>query len=284
MPDAYGTFGSNDDRTNLHSLSAGSIRSKVPLFLVAVVTIVASVVAVLATRAPSCSFQDWTACALRSTRAKSVAHEELIRSSQHHNTEQESFHISLWLVPPPDVEQEQQQVIDELAFGGIIFPPHITVIGFVPCPSMEFFNQKVLPSLQTSLATDNNIPCHLRHEPAFGHVVFQAAALLLEEPDTGEPSDAFTELVQRSRRILSELKLLPPIEEDSPISYPGPLGEPHMSLYYGTEEVPTQQNILDVIPNDCFSFNATRVEIWITDPASAQGVLQWQELAVIDLV
>ena len=100
--------------------------------------------------------------------------------------------------------------------------------------------------------------------------------------------------------------------------YPAPLGKPHMSLYYGpTEGCPSREEIKRQLyhhqllsddiqnqkkrgvrvndsnslmttttspaPQQHYSFQASRVAVWKTDPASTEGVAQWEELAVIDL-
>ena len=82
--------------------------------------------------------------------------------------------------------------------------------------------------------------------------------------------------------------------------YPPPLRKPHMSLYYGTPEgcpslETVEQNLYYSDNNNMasllspaaaiphYSFQASRVAVWKTDPASTEGVSQWEELAVVDL-
>lgn len=197
------------------------------------------------------------------------------------------FRVSLWLVPHPDEEQRLQQVIDHLAAegNGITFAPHVTVLGGVEIPSLQVFHDDVLPELQAALLSAGSIPCHFHPAPSFGHVWNQAAAMVLEEPDTLEPSAQFTTLVQNCREVLSIIFPEQPAFQ-STFSYPLPLGKPHLSLYYGTDkDVPSRELIMKELGGmQPIAFNATRISIWKTDPASsADDVLTWEPLGMVDL-
>lgn len=144
----------------------------------------------------------------------------------------------------------------------------------------------------------SSIPIQFEPDPVFKDQWNQACVLVMEE------SLAFTQLVQLCRELMAtalaehndnsngggdgESATLIALPRDH---YPPPLHKPHMSLYYGDEGIPTLEEIQHGLFGDSssssasrqYSFEASQVAVWKTDPGSTEGVAEWEELAIIDL-
>ena len=211
-----------------------------------------------------------------------------------------SFSISLWLLPSPTdtARKELSNMITTFSErhpgASVPFQPHVTLVGGTKCPSMKFLEERLLPRLREGIQKTNpsigsGIPCHFEPEPVFKDQWNQACVLVMEE------SLAFTELVELCREIMAIALADNLSADDLPRDhFPPPLHKPHMSLYYGTEGVPSPDEIRQNLYGDDnpssssqsaphYSFQASQVAVWKTDPASTEGVAQWEELAVIDL-
>merc|ERR1712176_1624022 len=86
-------------------------------------------------------------------------------------------------------------------------------------------------------------------------------------------SDQYVQLCETSRYLL-----------DLPLSgctnFPPPVNRPHMSLFYGTENIPDPAIVDPSLPT---SFEGTRAALWITTPSTLEGVPKWKQIDVIDL-
>jgi Cyclic phosphodiesterase-like protein len=162
------------------------------------------------------------------------------------------------------------------------FPPHVTLVGGIECPSMEFFRDVFLPRLQTCIAAAaiRGIHCQFKQEPVLNDAWNQACVLVMEA------SNEFTHLVELCRTVVSEV-LSSSVEPRDEMNhgYPPPLRKPHLSLYYGSLEfapAPDEVNQRLLGPG-FFSFQGDQVAIWQTEPSSAEGVALWRYIASIDL-
>eukprot|EP00977_Amphora_coffeiformis_P004159 scaffold846_cov168-Amphora_coffeaeformis.AAC.16 len=200
-------------------------------------------------------------------------------SGEEQQQQQNSFEVSLWLIPPSDVNDKLQSEIDRLAFlhapdaSGISFAPHVTVVGGISVNSPAQVDGMV-QTLRDGLKGFGSVDCEFDTQLAFetkqddnGQIVVwnQAAAATLHV------TPAFLQLCQTARILIGM--------QNTDCLFPPPILHPHMSLYYGRKGVPLP-NEIEPVP----AFTADRVSLWKTWPSdNEQGVLQWRELAVISL-
>lgn len=187
--------------------------------------------------------------------------------------EDRSFTISLWLLPSPRYRAKISRMIEAFSqheAASVPFEPHITIVGGVSCPSNEYLHTTLLPKLKEAIQnTTRCLDCQLGPNPVYKETWNQACVMVLKE------SEEFAQLVHLCR----ELAFGKPSIENI---YPPPLRKPHLSLYYGMEGAPSKEDIAQGLGGS-YTFGASQVAVWKTDPGSAEGVAQWTELAVIDL-
>ncbi|CAB9499239.1 expressed unknown protein [Seminavis robusta] len=206
----------------------------------------------------------------------------------------ENCSLSLWLLPSPQDPARETlnkaiQSFSQLPSASVPFQPHITLMGGIQCPSLEFFQLNILPKLRENLAKMGPIPCQFEAEPVMEAKWNQACVLVMDEESCSE----FSNLVEVCRDYLMANNVLQKDDKGSTKEnwYPPPLRRPHLSLYYGTEQnapSPDQvkQQLLLWTPGkvDQVSFRANQVAVWRTDPPTTEGVAQWEQLAIIDLL
>jgi len=208
--------------------------------------------------------------------------------------------LSLWLVPPGGDGDEEggasesasetnsvfartQKVIDDLSAqrNGSGFTPHVTLVGGIKVGS-EPEALALAERLRNGLSGFGPVDC------SFGNLVLSAPdcwnqALVLE---LVPPSEAFLRLCRASRKLLGMEQTTN--GEESCLTFPPPLGVPHMSLYYGDSPPPPsdeyRSRVFGSSSNHEQSFRAHRVMLWKTDPSSAEGVPEWEPLADISLL
>ncbi|CAJ1911091.1 unnamed protein product [Cylindrotheca closterium] len=191
----------------------------------------------------------------------------LIKQHQQQRTNTNSsqtIKFSLWMIPPPSVSDvlEEQISFYSKTSGGPYFDPHVTVTGGIECDSFDDA-KKIVSLLQQELS-------------GFGKVdaVFQTKArnfdtwnqALLVEMDA---SPKFVKLCQRVRELL---------KMDTTNLFSPPVNAPHLSLFYGVNNVPNANDV-ETIPN----FTSNTLALYITDPATAEGVPEWEFFAEISL-
>lgn len=148
--------------------------------------------------------------------------------------------------------------------GGPTFQPHVTVVGNIPCHS-DKDALKIAKNLQDSLRGFGKVPCVFSSSPYASDGVWNQALLV-----TMEKSAPFMNLCQKTRAILGM--------DTKHWGFPQPAGMPHMSLFYGVDNVPGQNETKPISP-----FDTSKLALWKTDPPTLEGVPYWKEIAVINL-
>lgn len=178
--------------------------------------------------------------------------------------------LSLWLMPPDETRIILQREIDKFAqntHGHAFFPPHVTVVGGIPCESAD--NVKAtIEKLQEGLAGFGEMPT-VFHEKASNFPNTWNQALVVEMQLTPR----FVTLCRLSRKLLGMDM------ETEKAMFPPPVKAPHLSLYYGTTNIPDADEAAR-IPD----FDATTLSLWITEPPTLEGVPQWKQVGSISLV
>lgn len=188
-----------------------------------------------------------------------------------------AFNISLWLMPSSSDREHLSSVIDKFSqhkAASAPFQPHVTVVGSIPVESEEHLKTTLLPDLREGIQKAcSSMTCQFPVDPVYKDKWNQACVLVMEE------SPQFAKLVGLCREIALE-------DTSTKNWYPPPLCKPHLSLYYGDEGAPSKEEVVKEIGAEgpTYSFEAGKVAIWKTDNASVEGVAEWEELAVIDLL
>mmetsp|Transcript_27084 Transcript_27084/g.45139 ORF Transcript_27084/g.45139 Transcript_27084/m.45139 type:complete len:193 (+) Transcript_27084:303-881(+) len=178
---------------------------------------------------------------------------------------------SLWLMPPSPVATDVTALIHELSKGRseIPFEAHVTIAGGIV---LEEDPAQLCERLQTSLRGKfgKGIDCQFRPK----------ALSVRKEDGTAQWNQALVAvldqtpsllaLVDASRKALKQ----PPELRFAPL-----LHQPHLSLFYGTKNVPDPECVKLLEP-----FVATELALWSTTPGTAEGVANWKELGRISLV
>jgi hypothetical protein len=177
--------------------------------------------------------------------------------------------VSLWLLPPPSISESLQVNIAELAKeyeGSHPFEPHVTIVGGIECESPT----NLATLLTQGLHGFGGIPCRFRKE-----------VINMSNPDnTLVWNQACVSVMERSKEFMLLNKHVRELlgMECEEWEFPAPLGEPHLSHYYGTQKAPCAQ---DVIRFD--DFTAVEAGLWETS-GGFEGVKNWKELARIKLL
>jgi hypothetical protein len=177
-----------------------------------------------------------------------------------------SSQLSLWLMPPDETKSLLQREIDSYAENakGPSFPPHVTIVGGIPCESADHINETIR-KLQDGLAGFGEVT--LFHKKALNFSNAWNQALVIEMQLTPR----FEALCRKSRIILGM--------ETEKDMFPQPVSAPHLSLFYGISNVP-DANGVEPIPD----FDAITLALWMTDPPTLEGVPQWKQVGSITLV
>jgi hypothetical protein len=177
--------------------------------------------------------------------------------------------VSLWLLPPPLIRDQLNLYHAKLAeeFGGIYpFEPHVTTVGRISCESPTD-----LADLATALSQELEgswlIPCHFREQVLSmsnpdGTLVWNQACVSVMKR-----SEEFMSLIKRVRKKLKEMGM-----ECGELEFPAPIGEPHLSHYYGTQNAPRAQEV-----TRCPDFTAVEAALWETS-GGFEGVENWEEI------
>jgi len=175
--------------------------------------------------------------------------------------------VSLWLMPPEPAYSEIASQITKLAQregSSVAFEPHVTIVGGISIQSPEEVGE-IAEKLQEGLKGFGEVAVNVLPE-AEGYDDKWNQALFLPI----DPTDKLLHLCRKSREIL---------ELDAVTSlFPPPVNRPHISLYYGLENIPGRDEVTSVP-----SFESNRLTLWKTDPATVEGVRCWEKLAVIDI-
>ena len=191
--------------------------------------------------------------------------DDTVTTSKSQKTDDFPLTLSLWLLPPKSAQIKIQEQIDRLAKDrGPSFPPHVTIIGGIPCRSEEHA-QEMAQTLQDGLRGYGKIPCSFSSIPFTSKGVWSQALFLTME--MGAP---FMNLCQKCRMLLGL-----DVED---WRFAPPAGLPHLSLFYGVSNLPDKKEVLPVDP-----FYSYSVALWRTDPSTLESVPNWKEIAVIDL-
>lgn len=173
-----------------------------------------------------------------------------------------SLKFSLWLIPPDDVSAKLKEQIRKFSANGEtgpLFDPHVTICGGVRCKSEEEASQ-LANVLEEGLRNFGSIPCLLSTE-AFGAPDSWNQALYYKVAANQE----FMNLCIASRELMGL--------DSSHWTFPPPAVCPHISLFYGINNVPDKSEARSLEP-----FLAERVALWKTDPSSPEGVNEWKEI------
>ena len=178
--------------------------------------------------------------------------------------------LSLWLRPDdPACSLYRDQIVrlsSRDAGGSAPFEPHITLIGGIVCEEVHLAD--MMDNLQRKLEGFGSILCQFESTPYFAPVWHQAAVLGVKE------SHELVRLVRICKDAIEQYS-------GDPVSvFPPPIEKPHLSLFYGTANVPTANEIGQAVP-DCWT--ASRVELWSTNPSSVEGVRQWKMIHFVKL-
>ena len=174
------------------------------------------------------------------------------------------------------------------------FMPHVTIIGSIACDTLRE-GKKLGQEFQQGLRGSGGVPCRFDNTKSClamyrkddnnnnngdgggddknnsknsnsQHLVWSQSCIA-----TMERSAEFMNLLERSRHILK----LPPGEW----MFPGPICEPHFSMFYGDQQIPPHISI-GAPPN----FIATEAALFMTTPGTLQGVAKWREITRISLL
>ena len=148
--------------------------------------------------------------------------------------------LSLWLLLPAEVQHRLSAEISELAkpHGAPSFTPHITIVGGISTTQYknaeEFLRgSELIPQLRQRLQGFGTVPIQPEVEkPVRGHqeVWYQALYYALQ------PNDDFVRLCRLCRQVLIENQFLEP--SSLAVEFPPPASTPHISMYYGVDNVP----------------------------------------------
>jgi len=180
--------------------------------------------------------------------------------------ESKDIFLSLWLIPPRrnyEIIKEQMGRLSENGKKGPTFAPHITIIGGISCQS-EAHAMEMLRLLEEGLKGFGKIPCSLSSF-AYSAKVWNQALYF-----TAELSAPLMNLCQKSRALLG-------MDTES-WTFPAPATYPHMSLFYGVDNVPDITEVESIMP-----FHAYTLALWRTDPPTLEGVRQWREISTFDI-
>lgn len=180
-------------------------------------------------------------------------------------TGKEQQKCSLWLLPPKSNSETINAQIVKFADNnnGPLFDPHVTVAGGIRCDS----DQEMLDAVQTlqeGLKGFGNVECRFNSPFTTPDAWNQALCVEMEE------SDSFLTLVRSTSKILDR--------NPEQFTFPKPIGKPHLSLFYGTSNIPPTE---EIEPID--AFQSHELALWRTQPSTLDGVAQWKEVARIDL-
>lgn len=200
--------------------------------------------------------------------------------------------ISLWLLPDggpddnqgasdgPDVYANTKEIIDELAEAkkSPRFNPHVTLGGSTVASRDEAM--AVAETLRAGLKGLGAVECFVGDTVLSGPNSWNQALVLEVVP----PLDGFLKVCKTSRKLMGSTR---PNDQEGCLTFPPPLYVPHMSLYYG--DAPPDPAGIDLerifgSSSDKKSFMAHRVELWATDPLTAEGVPEWKLLAGMSLL
>lgn len=187
-------------------------------------------------------------------------------SENQHLREQGEVKLSLWLLPPEDVSFQIQSQIDAFTHrpgSSASFAPHVTLVGGITCENSEQLEQ-FSKALELGLSGFGGIPVSLG-EAKTQEMWSQALYIPVNT------SQEFLTLCQYCREILGM--------DDGYWEFPKPAGVPHLSLYYGTENTPSIDEV-----NKVENFVANRVGLWKTDPSTVEGVEMWRPVAIFNLM
>jgi hypothetical protein len=184
--------------------------------------------------------------------------------------------LSLWLIPPKPTYGAIRSQIEMLAkreTSSGAFEPHITVLGRIHYDSDEELTDLTM-RLREKLKGHGPVPCCFESRPTFhkhsnGQPIWHQSAVFHIE-NTSVEFDSLSEICRQA---------VCPLEETTGFAprYEG-IG-PHLSMYYGHDNIPLESEI-ESVP----SFSASKVAIWKTEPSSVAGVKEWSEIATIDLI
>lgn len=169
--------------------------------------------------------------------------------------------LSLWLIPPKKTYDQVKKQMDEFTHHGKTgpaFAPHITIIGGIHCQS-EAHALEIARTLEEGLSGFGEIPCEPNSVGSEG--VWNQALYM-----TVKQSERLMNLCEEVRELLGM--------DTENWAFPAPATHPHMSLYYGVDGVPDKKDVQMVAP-----FDAYRIALWRTDPASVEGVPYWREIS-----
>ena len=180
---------------------------------------------------------------------------------------------SLWLLLPEVARNQFRALIEEFAQqeGADPFEPHVTIVGGITINDDADIHQ-LCRDLENELRGrfGAGIDCHCQDVLAsVPHQWNQALVAVLHQTQDLEA------LVDTCRAHFHM--------EDGPRFAPE-LNQPHLSLYYGTQNIPNPADHVR-FPRQ---FTATRLALWSTEPAEAgqaenAGVGQWAQLGEIHL-
>lgn len=184
-----------------------------------------------------------------------------------------SMKVSIWMLPPTTVQRALKEQIAKHSSehdGSIPFEPHVTVVGGIPCESLEQLDEWRC-ILKEGLYGVGAVPCSFRKKVHYVHDESESSSLIWNQACVCvmKRSTEFMDLIEKTRELMGL---------EGPWQFKPPLGEPHYSFFYGCSNPPPPNEI--EIPPD---FNASQVALWCTDPSSVEGVRSWKELAIFDL-
>jgi len=174
---------------------------------------------------------------------------------------------SLWLVPPADVASNVQRGIDALAKAGNgpSFPAHVTIVGTVPCRTQSQIDD-LLQTLQQGLSGFGPVACRFDEDPSSSPGTWNQALFFVMKT-----SPAFLSLCNKCRQLMGM--------QTQSWQFAPPIYKPHLSLFYGDDaSIPSSDKVAPIAP-----FEATRIELWNTNPRTAAGVEQWRLVGKVDL-
>lgn len=187
------------------------------------------------------------------------------------------MNVSLWLMPPREMANQAQKVIDDISAqtGGPRFSPHVT-LGSTTLTSLTAARD-LAEQLKKNLSGWGPVECRIGETVPSGNTWSQALVLEL-----APPLEPFLNVCRASRNLLG----VGTTSNNDCLAFPPPLRIPHMSLYYGDAPPPppNERFATSIFGTSPKSFRADRVVLWKTDPPTVEGVPQWEPLAEIPLL
>lgn len=207
-----------------------------------------------------------------------------------HLKNKEIMKISVWIVPVAyQFDVLHKQIIEITSRQNLpSFIPHVTLLGGIPCANKSEAND-VVKLLKRHLKSFGDIEVEFSgsvtcaRDKATNEVKWNQSCLISIKRNLKfvRISHIVREIVEHRKNMASipSFKFNDDVSVDvNSLTFPEPFGEPHYSFAYGNDE-----SLCPKIRLISSGFTSREVVVWITSPASLEGVKSWRFFASIPL-